>query len=159
MKPYIFIFLSISLPVFSQSRFEKIFKSGYADFGHCVKETSDRGYIVTGNRAITSTAPSDIFLMKTDSNGIINWFKSYALSGSDEARYVQQTNDSGYIICGFVQSGKMFLLKTDALGNLQWSKSYGVNFAMALYVKQTISGGYFVAVVMSIADQTMIFLL
>ncbi len=65
----------------------------------------------------------NIFLIKTDANGNIQWDKTYGGTGWDEASSVQQTSDGGYIVAGATGSfsagwNDIFLIKTDANGNI-----------------------------------------
>jgi hypothetical protein len=93
----------------------------------------------------------DIFLIKTDANGNIQWAKTYGGTYSDWALSVQQTSDGGYIVAGgtntFGAGGSdIFLIKTDANGNRIWAKTYGgTGDDWARSVQQTSDGGYIVA--------------
>ena len=65
----------------------------------------------------------DIFLIKTDANGNIQWAKTYGRTYSEWAYSVQQTSDGGYIVAGYTESFgaggyDIFLIKTDANGNI-----------------------------------------
>jgi hypothetical protein len=93
----------------------------------------------------------DIFLIKTDANGNIQWAKTYGGTYGDWAYSVQQTSDGGYIVAGYTDSfgagdGDIILIKTDANGNIQWAKTYGgTRWDYASSVQQTSDGGYIVA--------------
>jgi len=72
----------------------------------------------------------------------------------DYAIGVQQTNDGGFIACGYSQShdgdvvanhggGDVWVIKTDAAGNLQWQKTYGGTLAERPYaISKAPDGGY-----------------
>jgi hypothetical protein len=116
-----------------------------------VQQTSDGGYIVAGYTSSFGAGGWDIFLIKTDANGNVQWAKTYGGTRNDRAYSVQQTSDGGYILAGLtysfgVDSGDIFLIKTDANGNVQWAKTYGgTRYDLALSVQQTSDGGYIVA--------------
>jgi hypothetical protein len=116
-----------------------------------VQQTSDGGYIVAGVTDYFSAVIGDIFLIKTDANGNIQWAKTYGGTSTDSAFSVQQTSDGGYIVAGYTYSfgaggTDIFLIKTDASGNLQWAKTYGGTYWDEAYsVQQTSDGGYIVA--------------
>ena len=121
--------------------------------GNDVQQTSDGGYVIIGNSYSFAPDPhvSDVYLVKTDHLGILQWSKSYGGNGNDYGNSVQQTNDGGYIIAGTTYSfgagnGDIYLLKTDASGNLSWSHTYGgPNPDEGLSVQQADDGGYLIA--------------
>ncbi len=121
------------------------------DWAYSVQQTSDDGYIVAGFTTSFGAGNYDIFLIKTDANGNVQWAKTYGGIGNDWAYSVQQTSDGGYIVAGFTTSfgagsWEIFLIKTDANGNLQWAKTYGgTNGDWAYSVQQTSDGGYILA--------------
>jgi hypothetical protein len=121
------------------------------DSVYSVQQTSDGGYIVAGSTYSFGAGSWDIFLMKTDANGNIQWAKTYGGTGDDVAFSVQQTSDGGYIVAGGTSSfgagsWDIFLIKTDANGNIQWAKTYGgTDWDLATSVQQTSDGGYIVA--------------
>ena len=91
----------------------------------------------------------DVFLVKTNRYGTVQWAKTYGRTDNEHASSVQQTSDGGYILSGemFFSSGSdysnAFLIKVDAYGDLQWAKSYGGTWAEGFaLVRQTSDGGY-----------------
>jgi hypothetical protein len=129
----------------------KIYGGTVSDFAFSVQQTSDGGYIVAGFTTSFGAGEADIFLIKTDAKGNIQWAKTYGGATDDGAFSVQQTSDGGYIVAGTTDSfgtgeWDIFLIKTDANGNIIWSKTYGgKGFEGASFVRQTNDGGYIVA--------------
>jgi hypothetical protein len=121
------------------------------DFTFSVRQTSDGGYIVAGGTRSFGAGSWDIFLIKTDADGNVQWAKTYGGTSTDVATSVQQTSDGGYIVAAEILSfgagsWDIFLIKTDANGNIQWAKTYGGTGAdIPLSVQQTSDGGYIVA--------------
>jgi hypothetical protein len=121
------------------------------DRAESVQQTSDGGYIVAGWTESFGAGNSDIFLVKTDESGNLQWAKTYGGTYWDYAYSVQQTSDGGYIVAGGTYSFgagsyDIFLIKTDANGNIIWAKTYGGGGGdWASSVQQTSEGGYIVA--------------
>jgi hypothetical protein len=135
----------------AQVRFARTYGGANEDWAYSVRQTSDGGYIVAGYTRSFGAGGRDIFLIKTDANGNVQWAKTYGGTGWDWAYSVQQTSDGGYIVAGETTSfgagwDDIFLIKTDANGNVQWVKTYGgTSFDWANFVRQTSDGGYIVA--------------
>jgi hypothetical protein len=105
----------------SVKSFAKTYGGTYEDIASSVQQTSDGGYIVAGYTYSFGAGDYDIFLIKTDANGNVQWAKTYGGTGYDRAFSVQQTSDGGYILAGYTGSfgvGGAFLVKTDANGNI-----------------------------------------
>ena len=122
------------------------------DIGHCIKQTNDGGYIITGSTeldsVLTTPAFANIYLIKTDSFGDTLWTRNFGNSFSYEYGYsVQQTTDGGYIICGSTTSllNYIYVIKTNSLGNIIWTKTYGDGSEDIGYsIQQTSDGGYII---------------
>jgi len=129
----------------------KTYGGASEDYAYFVQQTSDGGYIVAGRTRSFGAGGYDIFLIKTDANGNVQWAKTYGGTGDELFSSVQQTSDGGYIVAGRTLSfgaggNDIFLIKTDENGDVQWAKTYGgTNHDYALSVQQTSDGGYIVA--------------
>ena len=127
-----------------------------ADKAYSVQQTSDGGYILAGGPGPYTimdrgNAPCDAWLAKTDSNGNLQWYKTYGGTKWDHAYSIQQTSDGGYIFAGYTGSYgagtfDAWIVKTDSNGDIQWSKTFGeTGWNYAESIKQTIEGGYIFA--------------
>jgi hypothetical protein len=112
-------------------------------------QCSDGGYALAGSTTEASGSSNDAWLVKTDSNGKVQWNRAYDRGSSDDfAHSVVQTNDGGYLIAGSTRSlgsvnSDAYLVKTDALGNPEWSRTYGgLDWDEAYMVIKTSDGGY-----------------
>jgi len=108
---------------------DKTFGGSNDDIGTSVHQTSDKGYILIGSANSQTDAKSgrlaeDLWLIKTDPNGIEEWNKTFRFGESSVGISVQETNDGGYIIAsqGFRTDA---IIKTDSLGVKLWDITYG----------------------------------
>lgn len=89
---------------------------------------SDGNFIFVGE---TQTAVNglDILLYKIDTSGLVLWSKKYGTAINESGKYVEQTSDGGYVVCGFKNdtsgSNDTYVLKLDPSGNFQWDKMIG----------------------------------
>jgi hypothetical protein len=116
--------------------------------GFCVHQTTDDGYIVAGTTNFSGKG-EQAYLLKTDSNGKGLWSKTYGDYGNEDASFVQQTTDGGYILAGDTDSydngTQVSLIKTDSAGNELWSGAYGESGSdVGWAVQQSRDGGYIV---------------
>ena len=116
----------------------------------CHQLTSDGGYIIVGDSddGGPNTTSSEILLLKVDSQGDQEWIKTFGGSQSDYGRFVQETQDGGYILTGYTYSfgsgeTDIILIKTDANGNEEWYKTYGGNSGdQGYFLLLATDGGY-----------------
>ena len=126
---------------------EKIFDGNGDDYGYCVQNTSDGGYIIAGQTF--GSGAGEAWLIKTDAEGNEQWNQAFDGGGEDAAHCVQQTSDGGYILTGYsYNSGSLdvLLIKTNSTGVEEWSETFGDIFTdKGFSVKKTSDGGYIIA--------------
>jgi len=133
------------------------------DYAYQIQQTNDGGYILAGESNSTdfdvtgNNGGVDFWIVKTSSQGSLQWQKSLGGSGVDMARSIQQTADGGYIIAGNSNSTDgdvtgnhggvdFWIVKTSSQGGIEWQKSLGgSNHEVAYSIQQTEDGGYIVA--------------
>jgi len=131
-------------------------KDPYAasDSAYSVVQTTDGGYAVAGETWPGWVPPawSEVWLVKTDSYGNMEWNKTYGGPSHDGARSVVQTSDGGYALVGYTwpsyaANSEILFIKTDSYGNMQWNRTYSGEYMVdiAYSVVQTSDGGYALA--------------
>jgi hypothetical protein len=114
---------------------------------------NDSGYILAGyNWEESSNIPPKALLIRTDTAGILQWYRIFVgynqwnasisqviLTYDNNLFLLGHTQDSTPVIGGFITS---FLLKTDLNGNIIWQKNYSKhNYSIFLNASQTADSG------------------
>ncbi|MBI4647088.1 MAG: T9SS type A sorting domain-containing protein [Bacteroidia bacterium] len=95
-----------------------------------VEFTEDGGYILFGTIIDSVYATkSDLYIVKTDSNGLFQWDKRIITTDVGIAGSLK-TVDGYYLVYGFVYKDSIngrqgYITKLDTSGNIIWEKSYG----------------------------------
>lgn len=154
---------------------EKTYGGSDVDIANTIKPTADGGYIfagrtssndgqVSGNHSSNPINPSffapDLWVVKINGDGILEWQKCLGSWANEEARSVEATIDGGYIVTGNTdvpnnQEGDVtgthggddiWIAKLSATGQLQWQKAFGGGTTDDAYgVIQTSDGSYVIA--------------
>ncbi|MCX7734753.1 MAG: MopE-related protein, partial [bacterium] len=120
------------------------------DRGNSVIQTLDEGYLVVGSTSSFGAGNYDVYIVKLNSSGAVQWTRTVGGSGSDSGGSVIQTSDGGYLIVGetssFVVGGSdVFIVKLDSSGAVQWTRTVGgTNSDEGKSVIQTADGGYLI---------------
>lgn len=112
--------------------------------------TNDNGYILTGSTKSFGSGSRDIYLVKIDAFGFVEWSGTYGIIYQDHGMWVEQTSDNGYIITGYrwgwgLGREDVILLKTDQYGNEAWLKNYGGNHRDQGFCVKVLQDGFVVA--------------
>lgn len=151
-------------------QWDKNFGGSETDELISMQQTTDDGYIlggfsysgISGDKTQPLWSPNncDYWILKTDSLGTKEWDKDIGGTKGDLLYALKQTNDKGYILGGFSNSGvsghkteplwggsadiDYWLVKTDSLGNFQWDKDLGGTSNDNIFntITQTQDNGY-----------------
>jgi hypothetical protein len=136
------------------------------DYSSSIIQTNDGGFIITadtysndgdvvGKHGLETN--SDLWVVKMNQTGDIQWTRCLGGSGSEGIASIQQNSDGGYFLAGFTNSNDgdvsgfhgladVWVVKINSTGDIQWQKCLGGTEADYGYSgKQTSDGGYIVA--------------
>jgi len=153
----------VPIALTGEVEWQKTFGGTGDDIARGIIETTDGGYAVIGytnsiDGDITDKQlqENDFWVLKLDTDGKIQWQKTYGGSGDDQGRAIIQTFDGGYAITGPSKSADgdgsnnegqhdHWVVKLDAQGNILWEKSHGFSgHDHSRSILQTNDGGYFI---------------
>lgn len=141
--------------------FKKTFDGGGDDEepGGMVR-TPDGGCMIISitDRSNLPTAPGggDIWVIKLNTSGTIDWQRAYGSSRLDWGRGINATSDGGFLLFGNIRetggdvSGEFkgftdaWIVKIDAAGNIIWEKNFGGSSADEFEYGIEVEDGYIV---------------
>lgn len=115
-----------------------------------ISRTSKGDYIAAGYRDNDVFTSSQAWVVKLDSEGNIEWEKTFGGLHHEIFFSVQHTSDNGYIAAGGTNSkgaggADAWIVKTNNNGEKEWDKTYGGSFEdIAITIYQTQDGNYLV---------------
>lgn len=119
------------------------------DHLYSIKQTSDGGYILGGNSTsgingdkteayFGGSFYGDYWVIKLNSAGIIEWQNTIGGPDEDKLKSIIQTNDGGYLLGGFSESGvggdktepsngldDFWIIKLNSAGSIEWQNTIG----------------------------------
>ena len=134
---------------------EKAYGGAGSDEATHITELSGGGYMVAGRTSSFGYGLSDMWVLKLDGSGVIQWQRAYGGVDFDRACCIKETPDpGGYIMAGdtwTVVSGTtgfsdIAVIKLEGNGDIAWQKTYGdIDDDTVNDIQQTSDGGYVVA--------------
>ncbi|MBN8680501.1 MAG: T9SS type A sorting domain-containing protein [Chitinophagales bacterium] len=152
---------AVKLDSIGNIQWEKTYGGTQSESGYSIKQTPDQGFIICGSTSSNDGDISqylgftDVWVIKADKNGTIEWEQTYGGSDGDERGYcIDLTNDGGYIFTGETNSTNgditealgntdAWVVKLNGVGEIQWQKTLG-GFASdkGWEIKQSYSGEF-----------------
>ena len=141
----------IKTDLYGNEIWSKTYGGDKTDNAFFVNLTSDSGYIITGKTNSFGAGQDDLWLIRTDQNGIKIWSTTFGSTGYEYGWSVQETSDGGFIVTGATTSydvdsnPRLYLIKTDQYGNEEWTKTFGcIGIAGGASVAETIDNGFII---------------
>jgi len=107
------------------------------DVATALQQTTDGGYILTGQTASFGVGVYDTLLLKLDSDGTIIWQKNYGGTGDGHAFAVQESTNGAFILAGYENSSSAggydySVMKVDSEGNIPDCNIVGTSTAISM---------------------------
>ncbi len=121
---------------------------GGNDYSTSITQAADGSYLITGFTLSFGQGGYDIYIVKLDANGNLQWTKTIGGLGDEQSFSIIQTNDGGFAIAGFTSSfgqgaQDVYLIKLDSNGYIQWTRTIGGPVTERGYdLVQTTNGEY-----------------
>jgi hypothetical protein len=122
------------------------------DAGLSLIQTSDGGYAIAGSTISFGVGEPDVYVVKLDANGNLQWTKTIGGPGNEAGYSLIQTSDGSYAIADYTNSfgageWDVYVVKLNADGNLQWTKTISAKNENLgkLFLIQSSDGGYAIA--------------
>lgn len=156
----------VKLDASGNKQWDRSYGGNGSSGAYVVHPTSEGGYIIGGYSAAqdfatggigNKTAPNrglhDIWIIKTDAQGNMQWDRTFGGGREDGFAQIRQTADGGYFIGGNYRvspaSGRFWSIKLDGYGNTQWSRDFtgsdpNVWLDSGTTAEPLADGGYFI---------------
>ncbi|MHC4499984.1 MAG: T9SS type A sorting domain-containing protein [Planctomycetota bacterium] len=115
---------------------------------YAIVQTADGGYAAAGNTDSWGAGGYDMYLVKLNPSGIMQWTQTFGGTEDDGCRSMQLTSDGGFILGGHTWSygsgeDDMYAVRTDEMGYLEWETTVGGAAGEDCYsIQQTSGFGY-----------------
>jgi hypothetical protein len=127
--------------------FNKTYGGEFNEFASYAVETNDAGYVIIGSTNTFGHGDSDIWVIKIDPKGNIEWNTTYGTPSFESPHYIIRT-ENGFLITGRTNhygEGDMdlLLLEIDQKGALLWNRTIGGDGDEWMWdIEKTSEGGY-----------------
>ncbi len=120
---------------------QRTYGGASSDGAKAVQRLSDEGYIIAGWTESFGAGGSDIWLLRTDSDGDTIWTKTIGTAEPDSGISITLSTSGGFVILGATGTESILLVETDSDGNVIRERTYGPNL-VGKSITALESGGY-----------------
>ena len=124
--------------------------TGY-DYGwNAAPSSFDEGIILVGRKQELINGQTDLWAIKTDEKGLVEWEKTFGGNFDEDGYDVISTSDGGFLFVGhtwsFGLSQQVYAIKTDFYGNLIWEQTFGgATWDVGESIIELKTGGFLIA--------------
>ena len=138
----------VKLDVSGNLQWTRTIEGTSGERGYSIVQTKDGGYAIAGHTYTFGAGGADVYLVKLDASGNLQWTRTVGGTGYDVGKSVVQTTDGGYAVTGFTDSfgaGNLdvYIVKFNTIGNLQWTRTVGgIGEDAGFSIVRSADGGY-----------------
>ncbi len=128
-------------------QWDKVYGGIKNDAATTLIQTTDGGFALVGTTSSYGAGGDDIWLVKTNTSGEIQWQKTYGSIYDDSASTLLQTDEGDLVLAGNVASSSphlsTYLVKTNSSGVMKWNQTYDIsNLSINYALIQTTDNGF-----------------
>ncbi len=107
----------------------KLYGTANYEESYDILVTSDGGILLSGLTLELGAGSSDVYLIKTDGDGVIDWEQTYGGVDGEFGGYLLEMEDNGFAILASTMSFgtpflDLYLIRTDEVGEEMWTHLY-----------------------------------
>ncbi len=126
-----------------------------------IVSTGDGGYILVGSTSSKGKGQSDLWVVKLDEEGIVEWNKTYGSKKTEKGHAIIRKKNGEFVIAGTKHLGSLevtggntnfemdhfiWLLKIDSLGGIQWDERVHTDrMVVVTDFHETLDNGYLIS--------------
>ena len=121
-----------------------------SEYAYGVVELADGGFMMTGSTTTSTQGGSDLWLLRTNSNGDTLWTRKFDYhDGLDRGDMIVQADNGDFVIGGRTWNGtyaQLLGLRVDSLGNQVWASEFGTlsDGEFAESIAKSLDGGFII---------------
>ncbi len=121
------------------------------DGAYSVQQTSDGGFIITGETWSFGEGMADVYCIRTDPNGNTLWTQTYGGSGLDKGYSIAIAGSDDFIITGETTAfgagySDVYIIRINSSGGIIRTRTIGESDSdKGSSVQQTFNGGFVIA--------------
>ena len=136
----------VKTDAFGKEEWNQVIGGPDEDFGFSIIAAANNGYIIVGGTQSYGEGDYDLWLVKTENTGQVEWQRTIGGFRADYGFSIRESSDGGYILAGRTDSfgaggTDAWLVKTDVTGQVEWNATFGgMEEDVAITVITTVEG-------------------